>query len=102
MVTLIAAWLYFALQESSRWRATIGKRCLGLCVLTLDEDRLSFGEASIRYWTKVLSIFTLGSGFFMALFDAEHRTLHDKLAGSCVLQSRSEAFARESPLQMEP
>ncbi|HEX5315773.1 MAG TPA: RDD family protein [Candidatus Kapabacteria bacterium] len=86
---LIAAWLYFSIMESSRMQATLGKRMMGLLVFRADEARLSFREASIRFWAKVLSVMTGFIGFFLALASSKHRTLHDRIAHTVVLQPRS-------------
>jgi len=86
---LIAAWLYFAIMESSRMQATLGKRLMGLLVFRADEARLSFREASVRFWAKVLSVMTGFIGFFLAMVSNKRRTLHDRIAGTVVLQARS-------------
>jgi uncharacterized RDD family membrane protein YckC len=89
LVALIAAaWLYFAIMESSRMQGTLGKRITGLMVFTTDEARLSFREASIRFWAKLLSILTGFFGFFLAIYGTERRALHDRIAGTVVLQSK--------------
>src|SRR5215216_4029552 len=41
-------WLYYALQESSEYRATLGKRALGIVVTDLSGNRISFGRATGR------------------------------------------------------
>jgi uncharacterized RDD family membrane protein YckC len=96
--TILVAWIYFALQESSTSQATIGKRLMGLKVFTSEEDRLTFRAASIRFWARLLSVMTAGIGFLMALFDAKHRALHDVLAGTRVIEPRPEAFAPSVPV----
>lgn len=40
--------LYFALCESSRWRASIGKRALGLIAIRRSREKLSFARALLR------------------------------------------------------
>jgi uncharacterized RDD family membrane protein YckC len=40
--------LYFALLEASPWRATIGKRTLGVIVTSLDGERLPVARALVR------------------------------------------------------
>ncbi len=40
--------LYFSFMESSRWRATLGKRIVGLRVSTISGERLGFGTAILR------------------------------------------------------
>lgn len=79
-------WLYYALQESSRRHGTIGKRLMGIIVLRRDESRLTFRDASRRYWSKILSASVVGLGFALALFDKKSRTLHDRVAKTLVLE----------------
>ena len=51
----IPVWIYFAVMESSRWQATIGKLCLGLKVSDkFGSGRLRFGPAMIRTMIKLL------------------------------------------------
>lgn len=98
IVMLFAAWLYFAIMESSRRQGTFGKQMLGLMVFTMDEARLSFREASVRFWAKVLSVMTVFFGFFLILAGNKRRTLHDRIAGTIVLQARSgEVFHATEP-----
>jgi uncharacterized RDD family membrane protein YckC len=49
----IGSWLYYALLESSERQATLGKLATGLFVSNLNGQRISFGQASGRYWSKV-------------------------------------------------
>jgi uncharacterized RDD family membrane protein YckC len=81
---LIVPWLYFAIQEASRARATVGKRAFGMQVETLAGDRLSFRRASGRWWAKWLTLLTFGIGFLMVTWTARHQALHDKVAGTLV------------------
>ena len=91
-LTLVAAWLYHAWQESSRFQATIGKRLVGIMVFTRDEGRLSFREASERFWLKMFSAAIGLIGFVLAFFDPERRALHDRISHTEVLQPRPEAL----------
>jgi uncharacterized RDD family membrane protein YckC len=76
-VLAIGAWLYAAFSESSHWRATIGKRIMGLQVVTAQGDQLNFGQASIRHFMKFLSLFTASVGFMMAGWTKRCQALHD-------------------------
>lgn len=78
------AWLYFALQESSAAQATLGKRACGLVVTDANGGRIGFGQATGRYFGKILSGLILGIGFLMVAFDARKRSLHDQLAKTLV------------------
>src|SRR5690606_27547997 len=50
----LPVWLYFILLERSRWRATIGKRLLGLRVASVSGDKLSTGQVVARTAGKLL------------------------------------------------
>jgi uncharacterized RDD family membrane protein YckC len=76
-VLTIGAWLYCAFAESSEWRATLGKRIVGLQVLTSSWGKLSFGQATVRHFMKFLSLFTAAFGFMMAGWTKRRQALHD-------------------------
>lgn len=76
-VLTIGAWLYCAFSESSEHRATIGKRIVGLQVMTASGGKLSFGQASVRHFMKFLSLFTAAFGFLMAGWTKRRQALHD-------------------------
>lgn len=82
IVTFIAGWLYFAIQESSLFQGTLGKRALKISITDEAGQRITFIKASMRYLFKWLSVCILFLGFFMMLWDKDHRTLHDKLSGT--------------------
>ena len=79
-------WLYGAFSESSKWRATIGKRIIGLEVVNASGGKLTFGQASIRHFMKFLSLFTLGVGFMMAGWTKRRQALHDMPADTVVIR----------------
>lgn len=79
-------WLYFALMESSKYGATLGKLALGLKVVDLQGNPLSFWRASARYFSKFFSRLLLGLGFLMMLFTKKKQCLHDLFASSLVLK----------------
>lgn len=84
LIDVVIIWLYFALQESSRQQATLGKRILGIYVTDIDGERISFGRATIRYFSKYLSsIFMIG--FIMAGITQRKQGLHDMIADTLVV-----------------
>lgn len=84
LLFLMGNWVYSSVLESSRWRATLGKKVLGLEVVDLGGNRISFARASGRFFAKILSSMTFLIGFFMAGFTARKQALHDILAGCLV------------------
>jgi uncharacterized RDD family membrane protein YckC len=85
-VLTIGGWLYSAFSESSKWRATIGKRIIGLEVVNASGGKLTFGQASIRHFMKFLSLFTVAVGFMMAGWTKRRQALHDMPADTVVIR----------------
>jgi uncharacterized RDD family membrane protein YckC len=52
LLIVIGSWLYYALLESSDRQGTLGKIACGLFVSDLGGQRISFGQASARFWVK--------------------------------------------------
>lgn len=87
VVAFVLNWFYYALCESSTWQATPGKMLLGLYVTDLAGKRISFGQASGRFFGKLVSKYlTVYIGFIMAGFTEKKQALHDILAGCLVLR----------------
>ena len=86
LLFLMGNWVYFSLSESSRWRATLGKKALGLAVVDLEGKRISFARASGRFFAKILSSMTFLVGFLMAGFTQKKQALHDLVTGCLVIK----------------
>ena len=87
-------WLYFAISESSLWQATLGKKFLDLHVADNEGRRVTFGRASVRFFTGrlLLHLPTVGIPYFLidcllAAFPPRHQALHDLLARCLVLKT---------------
>lgn len=85
-VILYVLLLYWILMESSRWKATIGKRVMGIIVESIDGHQLSIPQSIGRNAAKLLSAMTLMIGFMMAGWTDRKQALHDKLAACYVLK----------------
>lgn len=85
VVSILAGWLYFALMESSSWQATVGKKLLKLKVTDMHGSPLSFGNATGRYFGKILSSMICLIGFIMVSFTEKKQGLHDILASTLVV-----------------
>lgn len=84
IASLVGPWLYFALQESSEYQCTLGKRILKIYVTDLEGRRISFGQATGRHFGKIVSTIILGIGYMMAGFTEKKQGLHDMMAGTLV------------------
>ncbi|MCL2469152.1 MAG: RDD family protein [Alphaproteobacteria bacterium] len=82
-------WIYFAMFESTSRGATPGKMIFGLRVAGYDGKRISFGQATLRYFCKYISAFPMMLGFVMAFFMPRKQALHDLLAATLVVRGRS-------------
>ena len=86
----LVQWLYFALLESSARQGTLGKQWLGLKVTDMNGDRIGFGRATGRFFSKFISGIILMIGYLMALFSEKKQALHDSIAGTLVLQTNKD------------
>lgn len=82
---LIAAWLYFALQESSSGQGTLGKRAMGIRVTDLEGRRIGFGRATARHVAALINYVTLYIGYAMAGWTRRKQGLHDMVASTLVV-----------------
>ncbi|MDB5342274.1 MAG: domain containing protein [Schlesneria sp.] len=81
------AWLYEALQESSEAQATLGKRMMGIIVTDMSGQRLSFGQATARYFAKIISWMTCLIGYIIQPFTEQRQALHDIIAKTLVVKA---------------
>ncbi len=84
-ISFFLHWFYFAIMESSESQATLGKKVLGIKVTDEFGQRMSFGRATGRYFSKYISSLILGIGYLMAAFMDRKQALHDKIASTLVI-----------------
>lgn len=89
ILNLVVNWLYFTFMESSEKQATLGKIALGIKVVDVEGYRISFGRANGRYFAKILSGLLLCIGYLMVAFTERRQGLHDKIAGTLVVNRDS-------------
>lgn len=68
-----------------RFGATLGDMVIGAVVVTPEGGRISYARALGRTLMKEVSGLILGIGYFIAAFDEQKRTLHDRVAGTVVV-----------------
>lgn len=85
ILSVVVGWIYFASLESSAKQATFGKTMMGLKVVDLNGNRISFLRATGRHFARILSVLTLLIGYLMVLFTKKRQGLHDMIAGTYVL-----------------
>jgi uncharacterized RDD family membrane protein YckC/Tfp pilus assembly major pilin PilA len=87
VLQIVGSWLYFALQESSSVQATVGKRAVGVKVTDINGNRIGFGQATGRYFAKLLSAIILFIGYLMVVFTQRRQALHDMIANTLVVEN---------------
>lgn len=113
-VPILFYWFYFTIFESSPIQATPGKMAIDAVVTDLNEKRISFGQANVRFWGKmwpivfgaglhffpssiaivVGAVVYLGGGLIVAIgflmvgFTEMKQGLHDIIAGCLVVNKR--------------
>jgi len=61
---------------------------LGIVVTDLSGQRISFGRATGRHFSKIISKLTIYIGFMMAGWTEQKQALHDMMAGCLVMRRR--------------
>jgi len=69
-----------------RWGKTVGKKILGLRLVTTQGARVGFARACWRDIAYVLSCLPLGLGLLWVTWDPQKQAWHDKLAATFVLK----------------
>jgi uncharacterized RDD family membrane protein YckC len=83
LFVIVSPWLYHALFESIK-KATPGKMLLGIEVVNLHGEKVTFWQATVRHFGKYISGLLLNIGFLMAAFTEKKQALHDILARTLV------------------
>jgi uncharacterized RDD family membrane protein YckC len=86
-IGLAAPTFYFTFFHG-RWGATVGKMACGLRVVTAEGEPITYMRAFGRFWAFMLSGLILYIGYFMAGFDDEKRSLHDRICSTRVIKKR--------------
>ncbi len=86
LINLLAGWLYFAFMQTSGTQATLGKMALGIMVTDLEGNRITFGRATARYFSKIISKMTFYIGYILAGLTGKKQALHDMIAGTLVIK----------------
>jgi len=89
LLSFLVAWLYYALMESSARQATFGKSILGMKVTNLQGERIGFGRASVRFFSKILSALLFFIGFIMIAFTEKKQGLHDLIASTLIVNKNT-------------
>lgn len=88
-IGLIAiSFLYYAIQESSDAKATIGKKVLGLQVVNYENRKITFSQACGRYISKMLSSLVFCLGYLAITWTEKSQGWHDSIAKTLVVNQK--------------
>jgi uncharacterized RDD family membrane protein YckC len=84
VVFVFVPWLYYAILESSKNQATLGKMVAGIMVTDQFMQRPTFTRATLRHFSKIISLVTFGAGFFCITYTEKRQGFHDYIARTFV------------------
>jgi uncharacterized RDD family membrane protein YckC len=84
----LVSWLYYAIMESSSTQGTLGKMALGIQVIDLSGNPISFARATGRHFGKLISMLIVFVGYLMVAFTVKKQGLHDMMAGCLVVKRK--------------
>lgn len=82
---VVLSLLYFPFLESSKMKASVGKKVMNIKVVTIECEQLSYSKANVRFFFSLISNFSLCVGNFVALFTKYNQTLHDVITKTMVI-----------------
>lgn len=85
----ILSFIYKPVFESSALCATPGKALMGMMVVSETGKRLTFKQATIRFFSSYISMIICYIGYLMQPFTSKRQTLHDMISESVVIRKDS-------------
>lgn len=85
-LALLAVTLAYFTISWARIGQTIGMRAWKLKLVREDGGRVGVLPALARFFVALVSVAIAGIGFWWALFDAQSRTLHDRVCGTVMVR----------------
>ena len=85
LVDFWITWIYFAAMESSSLQGSLGKLAVGIRVCNADLKRITFEQATARYFSKIVSSLTIGVGYLLCAYSSKKQALHDFVAKTVLI-----------------
>lgn len=85
LASYLVMWTYY-IWMTNKYQATLGKKAVGIRVLSDKSEKLTLGQIILRETVgKLISMFTLLIGYIVAGVTARKQSLHDKIASTTVV-----------------
>lgn len=84
--------------KSSNWQVSIGKKLLGLKIIDISGNKISFGQAIGRLFLKIVSMYTIiffVISCFMIIFSDKKQGLYDKITDTLVVINPTPSLTRK-------
>lgn len=85
IIPILPGWLYFSLMQSSNDQQTLGQKAANIKLLSTDGMKVSFGQATGRFFANILNVMTFFIGYLMFFFNKKNQCLHDSIASTVVV-----------------
>lgn len=85
-IGMLITWLYYVLMESSKCQGTLGKMAVGIKVVKVTGEKVTFGRATGRFFAKSFLSPILYIGYIIAFFTEKKQALHDLIASTIVVK----------------
>lgn len=82
LAVIFVNWVYGYVRHGQ----SFGKRFIGLRLVCVNGQPVSYKTAFVRLLGSVISLLVFGYGYLRILWDDKHRGWHDKLAGTLVIK----------------
>ena len=79
---LFAVWFLYITWCWHKGGMTVGMRAWRVKIEDKNGHKPGWGKSTIRFLTSLVSVSTVGLGFFWSLFDSRRRAWHDMLSGT--------------------
>jgi uncharacterized RDD family membrane protein YckC len=83
--TLLSVFIAYHVLQVGLWGQTVGKKLMGIKVVTIDGDTPSFSRTLLRWVGFVFSLVPLGLGLALIALDVRRQGLHDRIAETFVV-----------------
>lgn len=85
-IPLVPAWLYWSLQQSSEKERTVGQGVAQIKLMSIDGNKVTFGQATGRFFGNFLNVITFFVGYLLFFTGEKKQCLHDMLSGTIVVK----------------
>lgn len=92
----VICWLYYALSESSKWHASLGKKILGMIVVNSDGTFLNFRDSTLRFLLKLFRAAPKWIDGILILTTSERQDLEDMVSNTHVLTKKKTLATKSS------